>query len=364
MKLKINKYRIFVLSKLGSWASIFLSFKKTPIQFITEKQKWSIHMDGVNICKEVNKNRKIIQISSYPYIFNNKVIHFGSQYYWTSWEKFLPTNNNYVSTFFHGKHQDGEEVSDHIDKFINSSPKLSKIVTGSTLIEKRLLKWGIDKEKLVKIPIGVDTKLFFPPTIKEKLIMRKKLGINKDKIVIGSFQKDGVGWKEGKIPKLIKGPDLLVESIIKIAKYLPVVVLLTGPARGYVKYELEKNNIEYIHVYHKNYEEIANCYKMLDLYLITSREEGGPKGIVESMASGVPLVTTNVGMASDFIIPGITGSISKMEPNSVAENALSLYNNKNLNKILKNARDKVLVADWENVAKLHWDKVYKPLIKK
>ena len=43
--------------------------------------------------------------------------------------------------------------------------------------------------------------------IKNKLYIKYK--IPKDKIIIGSFQKDGVGWEEGNEPKLIKGPDIL-----------------------------------------------------------------------------------------------------------------------------------------------------------
>ena len=57
----------------------------------------------------------------------------------------------------------------------------------------------------------------------------------------------------------------------------------------------------------------------LDLYLVSSREEGGPKAIVESMASGVPLVTTNVGMANDFVIDQVNGGlVHDFDPNSIA----------------------------------------------
>ena len=142
MKIELSKYRNFLYSKLGIPIRLFSGFKKAPIQFITEKQEWSIHMDGVNITYQINKNKnkEMAQISNFPFIFANKIVHFGSQYMWTKWENFITKNNKYVSTFYHGKHQDGKYVSEHINKFIESSSKLSKIVTGSTLIEKRLLK--------------------------------------------------------------------------------------------------------------------------------------------------------------------------------------------------------------------------------
>ena len=81
-------------------------------------------------------------------------------------------------------------------------------------------------------------------------------------------------------------------------------VLLSGPARGYAKKGLEQLEIPYKHVYLENYPEIGRLYQCLDLYIVASREEGGPKAILESMACGIPLVTTRVGQAADMVIHG------------------------------------------------------------
>ena len=86
-----------------------------------------------------------------------------------------------------------------------------------------------------------------------------------------------------------------MKSVEIISKEVPIVVLLTGPARGYVKKELSKRKIKFIHIFAKSYNEVASFYNALDLYIVSSREEGGPKAIVESMASGVPIISTNVG---------------------------------------------------------------------
>ena len=196
----------------------------------------------------------------------------------------------------------------------------------------------------------------------KKTFIRDKLGFKKNEIVIGSFQKDGVGWGEGILPKNIKGPDLFVHSIEIIAKTLPIVVLLTGPSRGYIKNELTKRNIKFKHVYLKNYEEIVDYYHALDLYIVSSREEGGPKPLIESMASGVPVVTTNVGMAKDFIKDNINGGIvESFNPKDIAKKSIEILNlPKEL--LISNARKDVMKADWDVVAKLHWENVYKPAL--
>ena|SRR5436305_7351999 len=49
---------------------------------------------------------------------------------------------------------------------------------------------------------------------------------------------------------------------------------------------------------------MAVLYRAVDAYLVASRQEGGPKAVLESMASGVPLVTTRVGQAMDLVEHG------------------------------------------------------------
>jgi len=343
----------------------FSPFSGYPVQFIIENANWSIRHDGESIRDNLNQiiKKNILETTDKPYRISNRIIHFGSQYMWVEWSQYLSSNNLYVTTFFHGKKEDGPEIESHINSFLNSVPKLSKIITASTIIEKRLLNWGVPRAKLVKIPIGVNTKLFVPPSKSEKLFARKKFGFSEDSLVIGSFQKDGIGWGDGMKPKYIKGPDLLVETIKLISKDYPVEVFLTGPARGYVMNELSKCNISFKHVYFNNVNDLLECYHSLDLYCVTSREEGGPKGILESMSSGVPIVSTNVGMARDFIIPSITGALANsISPDEITNKAVNLLRSPNLKNILKNAREKVKDADWRKVSKAHWDKVYKPLL--
>ena len=114
-------------------------------------------------------------------------------------------------------------------------------------------------------------------------------------------------------PKLIKGPDVFCDLVKRIKKKVSIHVLLTGPARGYVKKKLIEYNIPFSHVFLKDYREIVNYYNVLDLYLITSRSEGGPKALLEGMATGVPIVSTKVGMAPYIIKHGVNGFISDVD---------------------------------------------------
>jgi glycosyltransferase involved in cell wall biosynthesis len=54
-------------------------------------------------------------------------------------------------------------------------------------------------------------------------------------------------------------------------------------------------------------DELATAYHSLDAYVVPARQEGGPKAVLEAMATGVPLVTTRVGQAPELVADGSNG---------------------------------------------------------
>ena len=283
-----------------------------PVRFVIEKGNWSIKWDGQYVTQEVDKIKSgTVKVETNPFLLTNKIVHFGSQFQYVSWCRHMASSNRMICTFFHGKRSDDAAMARHVDEFLEAAPKLEKVITAATMIEQRLLEWGIPREKLVRIPIGIDCNLFRPCSQDERIAARKKYGIRDDQLVIGSFQKDGNGWGEGLEPKLIKGPDVLVDVVKQLAKHTPVFVSLTGPARGFVKKHLDEAGIPYAHEYLEDYLALPSRFAPLDVYLNPSREEGGPKGILEAMASGVHVVSTKVGMAPDVIRPWVIHTVCR-----------------------------------------------------
>jgi len=172
-------------------------------------------------------------------------------------------------------------------------------------MEEIVLESGIAAEKVHRIPIGIEASYFRRATPELRATARRSLGLPQSAFVVGSFQKDGVGWGDGLEPKLVKGPDVFVDTLERVRQRLPELhVLLSGPARGYVRRRLEQAGIPYVQRVLDRYEDVAGLYHALDVYLVASRQEGGPKAVLESMATGVPLVTTRVGQAMDLVEHG------------------------------------------------------------
>jgi glycosyltransferase involved in cell wall biosynthesis len=336
-----------------------------PVRFVIENADWAIRWVGKHICEEIEAlEQGRIAVTSKPENLAHRLVHFGSQYMWLDWGHHMSRSNRFVTSFFHGKPEDGSDVARHIDRFLGSVSRLERIVTAASLVEKRLLDWGVPHSKLVRIPIGVDTSLFSPPNSLQRIAARQRFNIPDDAVVVGSFQKDGLGWGDGMEPKLIKGPDIYIEAMRIISMMgIKVVGFLTGPARGYVKQGLTAAGIPFVHTYVKEHSDLVHCYHALDLYLVTSREEGGPMGLLESMASGVPVVSTQVGMAPDLIINGSTGRLANVDDaQQVAAMALELISMPNLHQLREQALEAVKIADWSVVAQSHWNKVYQPLL--
>jgi glycosyltransferase involved in cell wall biosynthesis len=199
--------------------------------------------------------------------------------------------------------------------------ELERIQVPSTTMEEIVLDAGVPAEKVFRIPIGIDLEQFRLRDAADRSQTRAKLGLPEDAFVAGSFQKDGVGWDEGLEPKLIKGPDVLLAAVERLRQRVPDLwLLLTAPARGYVKAGLDRLEVPYRHVLLHGQGDVAKAYRALDVCLVTSRDEGGPKAVLEAMATGVPLVTTRVGQAADLVEHSRNGFLVEVgDANGVAD---------------------------------------------
>jgi glycosyltransferase involved in cell wall biosynthesis len=332
------------------------------IYYIVEPVNWVINWEGIYISKYIrllyNKPVKLLKPSKLRIsIIKNQIIHFGSRnVYLPQNYKYVNDNNNLILTWYHGTDRDVQ----YIKPLKEASKKLSIIHTACTISKDNLIRWGVDGDKIVIIPIGVDINLFNEAATCSRESIREKLGIPANSICIGSFQKDGEGWGEGNSPKYIKGPDIFCEVVKKLAKKYPVFVLLSGPARGYVKNQLQSSGISFKHLYLKKYQDIAKLYRAIDLYIVSSRAEGGPKALLESFASGVPLVSTDVGMVHDIGENGYNSLISKIDDiKSLTCNCERIINDENLRKkIISGGFKTVKDFDWNIIAKRYYEEIY------
>jgi len=240
------------------------------------------------------------------------IVHYiGSECFFDpAWSTARPhVSNATIGTWWHGSETTPDpSVRAAVSRIPDVGRSLSMVHVTCAISRETIRGHGIPDSKIALVPMGVDTQRFAPAgSVAERLRIRHALSLPDDAIVIGSFQKDGVGWGEGVEPKLIKGPDIFVRVLSRLAERFNVVALIPGPSRGYLKRELRVAGVPFRSDGLVPLRQFPPYYHACDLYLMTGREEGGPAGVLESLASGTPLVAHRVGMAPDVISHGVDG---------------------------------------------------------
>lgn len=155
-------------------------------------------------------------------------------------------------------------------------------------------------KSIVTFPFWNNENLWFNIPDKNSLINKYKLDL--DSFIVGSFQRDteGSGISSGiYLPKKEKGPDIFIKAVLLLKnKYPNLNVLLTGTRRQYIIKELRKNNIKFHYFEMCDFTMLNELYNCLDLYIVGSRVEGGPRAINECSLTETPLLSTNVGISS------------------------------------------------------------------
>jgi glycosyltransferase involved in cell wall biosynthesis len=223
--------------------------------------------------------------------------------------------NRLGMAYMHGKPGTGHPEFDRtFDVLRRHHQRFDRIQATHREMHRVILESGVAPHKVALIPLGVNPALFPRVTPESRAAARRRFAIPDDARVIGSFQKDGVGWGDGAEPKLVKGPDVLLSVIERLRATVPnLFVMLSGPARGYVMAGLRRLNVAHTHAYIPDPRALAPLYHASDLCIVTSRQEGGPKAVLEAMSCGTALVSTRVGMATDLVCHGDNGWLADVE---------------------------------------------------
>jgi glycosyltransferase involved in cell wall biosynthesis len=173
---------------------------------------------------------------------------------------------------------------------------------------------------------------------KNKSKIKEKFGISSKKVILY------VGQLVSR-----KNPELLIKSysnVIKHRKDVALILVGDGPLKK--KLLKIKQNLGLNDVIFAGYvpdEALYRFYSISDIFVLPSKQEVWGLVLNEAMASGLPIITTNlVGASGDLVVNGYNGIIIReITASQLTKTLLYLLKNENIRKELgNNARNTVL----------------------
>ncbi|HET6314157.1 MAG TPA: glycosyltransferase [Chloroflexia bacterium] len=236
------------------------------------------------------------------------------------------------------------QVMDWADRIIAATP-LDK--------NQMLYCYGADGDKIAVIPAGVDTDHFYP---RNKVQVRRQLGLPPDTPILLFV---------GRIERL-KGIDTLLESAAVVSRTCAgrdLKVLIVGGGGQTPQENAEIRRIWQLHqdlnledqvefVGSKPQEMLPLYYSAADITVMPSHYESFGMVAVEAMASGTPVIASNVGGLSYTVKDGVTGYLVPEENHFVlAEQVHHLLKNPDIREQMgRQAAKHALQFSWSNIA--------------
>ena len=180
---------------------------------------------------------------------------------------------------------------------------------------------GINSSRISQIYNGVDVQRFHPGKGDRREILPKEFGPS-DRFIVGT-----VGRMQ-----TVKDQATLVRAFLHLRKLFPdgadrvrLVLVGDGPLRFEIQEIIEDEGISQYLWMPGERQDIPDLLRSFDLFVLPSEAEGISNTILEAMASGLPIVATDVGGNSELVNQGKTGYlVPPKNPIAMAE-AIATY---------------------------------------
>jgi glycosyltransferase involved in cell wall biosynthesis len=143
-------------------------------------------------------------------------------------------------------------------------------------------------------------------------IKEDKIEVIYNPVDISKYNKSSIKRKKGEDVTFInvarftsvKNQSLLIDAFSKVREQIKNVKLILvgdGELRNAVEKKVAQNGLSDVVEFTGNIQNVAEKLRSADAFVLPSRYEGLPLTILEAMASGLPIIATNVGGVPDIV---------------------------------------------------------------
>lgn len=218
---------------------------------------------------------------------------------------------------------EAEVFEDEIDEMQRKRPLVFDYLSGaiavSTKCKEESMKWGFVDEKRVEVfPNSINSNRFYK---KDKKTCRKALGIQDDEFLIAF-----IGRFEHR-----KGT-LRVNEAIKRLNNPKIKSFFVGEDGD------EKPDCKGVIFYGKMmHDKLVDYLNAADIYVLPTLNEGCCNAIIEAMACGLPIVSSNLSFNDDVLTPENSIRIDPMNIDEISKAIDLLYHDSQLRESMSNA---------------------------
>ncbi|MCD4744735.1 MAG: glycosyltransferase [Bacteroidales bacterium] len=174
----------------------------------------------------------------------------------------------------------------------------------SNWIVDRARKSSVFRDKSIfKIPSTTTRRNFSPINTEKKAFLRKKNSIDKNAFVI-AFGAVALSSKRKGVIYIIEALNNMDKKFISDHK---IQVIYSGKGN----LPLSIDGVESTYFGMLDWDGLKEFYQISDLFISASLQDVGPGTILEAMLCGIPVVSFDVGVATEWVISGETGYLTK-----------------------------------------------------
>jgi glycosyltransferase involved in cell wall biosynthesis len=178
--------------------------------------------------------------------------------------------------------------------------KYAGVVAVSDEVKQRLLRAGVREEKIHLVRNGIDLRPF------DNAVPSLRDLTSDGDLLVGLVGR--LAWE--------KGIDIFLRAAVQVLAEFPsakFVVIGEGPDQDRLERLTDELKIRESLSMLGRRDDMPAIYASLDVMVSSSRQEGLPMAILEGMASGLPLVATDVGEVPTLVLDGRTGVLVPAE---------------------------------------------------
>jgi glycosyltransferase involved in cell wall biosynthesis len=177
------------------------------------------------------------------------------------------------------------------------------LVADCDTIRKLAVNFGMENDRIITFPWGANIHKFTPAAVKWRVNIRERLGWGRENFVLLSTR----SWSD------LYGVEDLVYAFVRVARQHPEVRLFmlgNGPLAPQLREIFIRGGVSEL-VYFPGIvtqEKLPDYYRAADLYISTSHSDGTSISMLESLASGTPVLLTDIPGNKEWISkPGEVG---------------------------------------------------------